>query len=124
MGPLLDQDGLAVAAADITPAYTSGVQAGTFSARTRRVKRSGESSATIGSMTSLSSSIKSSTSAPFLKRWLLHTISAPTIVAGGFSVTVAPQDLPGRGGGTLTGKVLLPKAAVTPSAATASSFRR
>ena len=40
MGPLLDKDGLAVAAADVTPAYTNRESGqGTFSARTRRVER-------------------------------------------------------------------------------------
>jgi hypothetical protein len=39
-GPLLDQDGLAVAAADITPAYTNPRSGdGTFSTRMRRVER-------------------------------------------------------------------------------------
>jgi hypothetical protein len=42
----------------------------------------------------------------------LHTVSAPTISADGFAVTVAPQEQPGHAGGTLTGKVLLPRAAV------------
>jgi hypothetical protein len=52
------------------------------------------------------------TAASFRKRWLLHTIDEPNVSPGGFSVTVAPQDRPGHGGGRLEGKVLLPKDAV------------
>jgi hypothetical protein len=91
MGPLLDQDGLAVAAADITPAYTNAASgSGTFSARTRRVERFWRVFGydRIDDVVVVFDQV-TSTSAPFLKRWLLHTINAPTIVAGGFSVTVA-----------------------------------
>ena len=43
---------------------------------------------------------------------LLHTVEAPTLFPDGFSVSVAPQDRPGHGGGRLEAKVLLPKDAV------------
>jgi hypothetical protein len=113
-GPLLDQDGLAVAAADITPAYTNAASgSGTFSARTRRVERFWRVFGydRIDDVVVVFDQVTSSNAA-FRKRWLLHTIAAPTLVDGGFSVTVAPQERPGHGGGRLTGKVLLPKEAV------------
>ena len=113
-GPLLDQDGLAVVAADITPAYTNAASGtGTFSARTRRVERFWRTFAydRVDDVVVVFDQV-TSTDASFLKRWLLHTIDAPTVFPGGFSVTIAPQERPGHGGGRLTGKVLLPKEAV------------
>jgi hypothetical protein len=114
MGPLLDQGGLVVAATDITPAYTnlrSGE--GTFSARTRRVERFWRIFGydRIDNVVVVFDQV-TATRASFRKRWLLHTIDEPTVSPGGFRVTVAPQDRPGHGGGTLDGKVLLPRDAV------------
>jgi VanZ family protein len=114
MGPLLDQGGLAVVAADITPAYTNAHSGdGTFSARTRRVERFWRIFGydRIDDVVVVFDQV-TSTKASFRKRWLLHTIDAPTLLPGGFSVTVAPQERAGHGGGRLTGKVLLPKDAV------------
>jgi hypothetical protein len=113
-GPLLDQDGLAVVAADVTPAYTNTASGnGTFSARTRRVERFWRVFGydRIDDVVVVFDQVNS-TNAAFRKRWLLHTIDAPAILPGGFSVTVAPQERPGHGGGRLTGKVLLPREAV------------
>jgi hypothetical protein len=113
-GPLLDEDGLTAVAADITPAYTNAASgAGTFSARTRRVERFWRTFAydRVDDVVVVFDQV-TSTDASFLKRWLLHTIDAPTVFPGGFSVTVAPQERAGHGGGRLTGKVLLPKEAV------------
>ena len=113
-GPLLDQDGLAVVAADITPAYTNAASgSGTFSARTRRVERFWRVFGydRIDDVVVVFDQV-TSTNASFRKRWLLHTIDAPTLLPGGFSVTVAAQDRPGHGGGRLIGRVLLPKDAV------------
>jgi Heparinase II/III-like protein/Domain of unknown function (DUF4962) len=114
MGPLLDQDGLAVVAADITPAYTNVASgSGTFSARTRRVERFWRIFGydRIDDVVVVFDQVES-TNASFRKRWLLHTIDAPTLFPGGFSVSVAPQERTGHGGGTLTAKVLLPRDAV------------
>ena len=114
MGPLLDQDGLTVAAADITPAYTNAASgSGTFSARTRRVERfwrifgydRNDDVVVVFDQVIASR-------AAFRKRWLLHTLNAPTITADGFSVAVGADKRPGHGGGRLEGKVLLPKDAL------------
>ena len=114
MGPLLDQGGLAVAAADITPAYTNSHSGdGTFSARTRRVERFWR----IFGYDRVDDAIVVfdqvvATEPSFRKRWLLHTIERPSIVPGGFSVKAAAQDRPGHRGGELEGRVLLPKGAL------------
>jgi hypothetical protein len=113
-GPLLDQDGLSVVAADVTPAYTNAASgSGKFSARTRRVERFWRTFGydRVDDVVVVFDQVNS-TNASFRKRWLLHTIAEPTILPGGFNVTVAPQERPGRGGATLTGKVLLPREAV------------
>ncbi len=114
MGPLLDQGGLAVAAADITPAYTNVRSGeGTFSARTRRVERFWRIFGydRIDDVVVVFDQVIA-TQASFRKRWLLHTLNAPTLTPDGFSVAVAPQERPGHGGGRLEGKVLLPKDAL------------
>ena len=114
LGPLLDQDGLAVAAADITPAYTNARSGeGTFSARTRRVERFWRIFGydRIDDVVVVFDQVIA-TQASFRKRWLLHTQNEPTVAPGGFSVAVAPQERPGHGGGSLEGKVLLPKDAL------------
>jgi VanZ family protein len=114
MGPLFDQGGLVVAATDITPAYTNRQSGdGTFSARTRRVERFWRIFGydRIDDVIVVFDQV-TATRGSFRKRWLLHTIDEPTVSPGGFSVTVAPQDRPGHGGGRLDGKVLLPRDAV------------
>ena len=114
MGPLLDQDGLAVAVADITPAYTNQKSGtGTFSDRTRRVERFWRIFGydRVDDVVVLFDQV-SATKASFRKRWLLHTLEAPEVTKGGFSASVAPQDRPGHTGGRLEAKVLLPKGAL------------
>lgn len=114
MGPSLDQDGLVVAAADITPAYTNARSGdGTFSARTRRVERFWRIFGydRIDDVVVVFDQVIA-TKASFRKRWLLHALNAPTVAPDGFSVAVAPQERAGHGGGRLEGKVLLPKEAV------------
>ena len=114
MGPLFDQGGLVVAATDITPAYTNPQSGdGTFSARTRRVERFWRIFGydRVDDVVVVFDQV-TATKGSFRKRWLLHTIDEPTVSPGGFSVTVAPQDRPGHGGGRLDGKVLLPRDAV------------
>jgi len=114
MGPLLDQGGVVVAAADLTPAYTNPESGdGTFSARTRRVERFWRIFGydRVDDVVVVFDQV-TATAASFRKRWLLHTIEAPSLFPNGFSVSVSPQDRPGRGGGRLEGKVLLPKDAL------------
>jgi hypothetical protein len=114
MGPLLDEDGLIVAAADLTPAYTNARSGeGTFSARTRRVERFWRVFGydRIDDVVVVFDQVVA-TDASFRKRWLLHTLNEPTVASDGFSVAVAPQERPGHGGGRLEGKVLLPKDAL------------
>jgi len=114
MGPLLDRDGLAVAVADITPAYTNQQSGtGTFSARTRRVERFWRIFGydRVDNVVVVFDQV-TATRASFRKRWLLHTLEAPEVTKGGFSVNVAPQDRPGHAGGRLEAKVLLPKGAL------------
>jgi hypothetical protein len=113
-GPLLDQDGLAVEVADITPAYTNRESGtGTFSARTRRVERFWRTFGydRVDDVVVVFDQV-TSTKASFRKRWLLHTIEAPQVTAHGFSVNVLAQHRPGHAGGRLEGKVLLPRKAL------------
>jgi hypothetical protein len=117
MGPLLDQDGLTVTVADITPAYTNHESGtGTFSARTRRVERFWRTFGydRVDDVVVVFDQVIS-TKASFRKRWLLHTLDKPQVAAHGFSVSVPPQDRPGHAGGRLEAKVLLPKRAVIES---------
>lgn len=110
---LFDENGFTVAVADITPAYTNSQSGnGTFSHRTRRVERFWRTFAydRLDDVVVVFDQV-TATKASFRKRWLLHSVEEPQIVAGGFSVRVAPQDRPGRAGGVLEAKVLLPKAA-------------
>jgi len=114
MGPLLDRDGLAVAVADITPAYTNQQSGtGTFSARTRRVERFWRIFGydRVDDVVVVFDQVIA-TRASFRKRWLLHTLEAPEVTKGAFSVSVAPQDRPGHAGGRLEAKVLLPEGAL------------
>jgi len=111
MGPVLDQEGLIVAAADITPAYTNSSSGeGVFSARTRRVERFWRVFGydRIDEVIVVFDQV-TATVASFRKRWLLHTIDRPSVTGDGFAVTVAPQERRGHAGGRLEGKVLLPK---------------
>lgn len=114
MEQVLDQDGLTVGVADITPAYTNRESGhGTFSARTRRVERFWRTFGydRVDDVVVVFDQV-TSTRASFRKRWLLHTLEKPSISADGFTTQVAPEARPGRAGGTLTAKVLLPRGAV------------
>ena len=111
---ILDEDGLTVAQADITPAYTNSRSGhGTFSDRTRRVERFWRTFGydRVDDVIVIFDQVKA-TKAAFRKRWLLHTLDAPEITQGGFRIRVAPETRPGHAGGVLTGKVLLPTNAV------------
>ena len=114
LGPVLDQGGLSVAAADITPAYTNAASGGgSFSARTRRVERFWRIFGfdRIDDVVVVFDQV-TATKASFRKRWLLHTIEEPMVSPDGFVVSVAPAERPGHRGGSLYGKVLLPRDAL------------
>ena len=114
MGPLLDRDGLSVAAADVTPAYTNRQSGqGTFSARTRRVERFWRIFGydRVDEVVVVFDQV-TATRASFRKRWLLHALESPEVTKGGFSVSVPPQNRPGHAGGRLEAKVLLPNGAL------------
>ncbi len=108
---LLQEDGLVAALANVTPAYTNRESGhGTFSHRTRRVERFSrvfgydrvEDAIVVFDQVNASR-------AEFRKRWLLHTLHAPEVSAQGFTVRTPVDKRPGRSGGRLEGRVLLPK---------------
>jgi hypothetical protein len=99
--------------ADITAAYTNTLSGrGTFSHRTRRVERAWRVFAydRVDDVVIVYDEVVA-TRPEFRKRWLLHTISRPTIEGTRFVAEVGPRKEPGRGGGRLQGEVLLPRAA-------------
>lgn len=111
---VLADDGLTVAVADITPAYTNRRSGdGTFSDRTRRVERFWRTFGydRIDDVVVVFDQVVA-TKDSFRKRWLLHTLEQPRVTNTGFVVSVPAQHRPGRSGGLLEGKVLLPKLAV------------
>ena len=111
MERVLDQDGLTVAVADVTPAYTNAFSGkGTFSHRTRRVERFWRTFAydRIDDVIVVFDQVIATRSS-FRKRWLLHSIEEPRTSPTGFEVAIAPQNRPGRAGGHLRGVVLLPR---------------
>ncbi|MEW5943818.1 MAG: DUF4962 domain-containing protein [Pseudomonadota bacterium] len=111
---LLDRDGLIVAAADVTPAYTNRYSGqGTFSHRTRRVERFWRTFGydRVDDVIVIFDQVRA-TQPHFRKRWLLHTIERPAVAGAGFTVGVQPADRPAHVGGRLAGTVLLPRKAV------------
>jgi VanZ family protein len=105
------QDGLTVAVADVTPAYTNSLSGkGTFSHRTRRVERFWRTFAYDGvdDVIVVFDQVIA-TRGSFRKRWLLHSIGEPRTSPTGFEVSIARQNRPGRAGGHLRGVVLLPR---------------
>ena len=110
---LIDRDGIVAAVADLTAAYTNAQSGkGTFSHRTRRVERFWRTFGydRVDDVIVVFDQVHA-TRAEFRKRWLLHTIEAPRIQGNQFTVAIPPQDRPGRAGGRLEGRVLLPKEA-------------
>lgn len=106
---LFDQDGLTVAVADITPAYTNSSSGkGRFAERTRRVERAwrvfayDQKSDTIVVFDDVVA-----TRAGFVKRWLLHSQVKPVVSGHNFTIERATPAGPSR----LIGTVLYP---VTP----------
>ncbi len=107
----LDQDGLSVGVADITPAYTNSLSGhGTFSHRTRRVERFWRTFGydRVDDVIVVFDQV-TATRASFRKHWLLHTLESPKLTTGGFSIGVPTLNRPGHAGGRLEGRVLLPK---------------
>ena len=112
---IFEQDGITIAIADITPAYTNKNSGkGTFSHRTRRVEKFWRVFAydRIDDVVIVFDQVRS-TQANFRKRWLLHTIEQPRVTGNGFVTTIAPNkpldNQLAQGGGKLTAHVLLPK---------------
>jgi hypothetical protein len=108
-----DKDGITLAAADITPAYTNALSGrGTFSHRTRRVERAWRVFAydRVDDVVVVYDDVVAS-KPQFRKRWLLHTAQQPRVDGRSFVAEVPPRQGPGRAGGRLEGRVLLPKAA-------------
>lgn len=103
-------DGLVIAVADITPAYTNRFSGrGTFSHRTRRVERAYR----VFAYDQLADAVivyddVEATRSDFRKRWLLHSIEPPLVTENGFKVWISPAEGPGRAGGYLEGHVLYP----------------
>jgi hypothetical protein len=111
---VVDEDGVTLAVADVTPAYTNRRSGeGTFSARTRRVERFWRSFGydRVEDVVVVFDNVVA-TDPAFRKRWLLHTLQEPHIRPDGFTVQVPPQDRAGRGGGRLDATVLLPRQAM------------
>ncbi len=108
-----EQDGVTLAVADVTPAYTNSLSGqGTFSHRTRRVERAWRVFAydRIDDVVVVYDDVVA-TEASFRKRWLLHTAFAPRLDGRLFVAEVPPAQGTGRAGGRLEGHVLLPRAA-------------
>jgi len=111
MEKVFHRDGLTVAVADVTPAYTNEYSGkGTFTNRTRRVERFWRIFAydRRADAVVIFDQVQAA-HARFRKRWLLHTIQRPVVNGDTFTVTIDPTGKPGHGGGRLEGHVLLPR---------------
>ncbi|HSH30384.1 MAG TPA: DUF4962 domain-containing protein, partial [Thiohalobacter sp.] len=104
--------GAAVKLADLTPAYTNRLSGkGTFAHRTRRVEswRRAFVYDRYQDAVIVFDRVEA-TRADFTKRWLLHTQTEPRLEGGDFLIELpAEADHPGRAGGRLTGRILLPE---------------
>lgn len=106
-----DDDGLTVAVADVTAAYTNELSGeGSFSHRTRRVERAWRIFAydRMDDVIVVQDQVVA-TKAEFHKRWLLHTQEAPAVIGRDFLVQEPASSAPARHGGRLQGRVLLPE---------------
>ncbi|MDP3577203.1 VanZ family protein [Methyloversatilis sp.] len=105
---LFEQDGLTVAVADITPAYTNPSSGkGRFAERTRRVERAWRVFAyDRHSDTVVVFDDVVATRADFVKRWLLHSQTRPVVSGQNFTIERATPAGPSR----LIGTVLHPAA--------------
>lgn len=103
-------DGLVVAVADITPAYTNAYSGErTFSHRVRRAERVWRIFAydREDDVVVVQDQVVA-TEARYVKRWLLHTLEEPRVGERRFELRVAPRKR-GMSGGSLTGFALFPK---------------
>jgi len=113
MERVLEDNGLAVAIADLTPAYTNRFSGkGTFSHRTRRVERFWRTFGydQVDDVVVVFDKVRA-TKRDFRKRWLLHTLEKPETTAQGLSAGVAAIKASGHAGGRLDVRVLLPERA-------------
>src|SRR3569623_366770 len=111
MEQLFMEDGLIVAIADITPAYTKVYSgAGSFAHRTRRVERARRIFAydRIDDVVVVFDYLRA-TDAAFKKRWLLHSLQRPIAGTSGFELEVAGDGRAGYRGGRLKAEVILPE---------------
>lgn len=108
---IYDKDGIVVAIADITPAYTNALSGtGSFTNRTRRVERFRRIFAYDRSNDAvLIFDDVIPTHPRFRTRWLLHTRFKPTLTANGFIAAVPGTGKPGETGGRLTAYVIRPR---------------
>ena len=100
---LVVRDGLVAVVTDITPAYTNRYSGqGTFSHRTRRVKRLWRTFGydSVDDVVVVFDQLRT-TQPEFRKRWLLHTIDVPLRTKHGFSVATMPHGDTGHSGGHL-----------------------
>ena len=106
----LIENGLTVASADLTPAYTNELSGkGSFSHRTRRVEefRRLFGYDNIDDVIVIYDRV-TATDADFRKRWLLHTLQKPEITNQGFIVRTPSAPQAGHAGGRMEAHVLLP----------------
>ncbi|MHB1374732.1 MAG: DUF4962 domain-containing protein, partial [Thauera sp.] len=107
----LAEDDLSVAVADVTPAYTSAQSGrGSFADRSRRVERMWR----VFGYDHINDAVVVfddvvATKAEFRKRWLLHSIDVPVLGSDRFDLFIPADARPGRSGGRLQGRVLLPR---------------
>jgi hypothetical protein len=109
-----DANGIALAVADITAAYTNARSGpGSFWHRSRRVERAWRVFAhdRIDDVIVVYDDVVA-TRAEFRKRWLLHTLLEPRAQGRHFVAEVVPGAGRARQGGRLEGHVLLPREAV------------
>lgn len=110
----LAENDLSVAVADVTPAYTSAQSGrGSFADRSRRVERMWR----VFGYDRINDAVVVfddvvATQAEFRKRWLLHSIDVPVLGSDRFDLFIPADARPGRSGGRLQGRVLLPRQAV------------
>lgn len=106
----VEQDGLTIAVADVTPAYTNAYSGeGTFSHRTRRVERAWRVFAydKVDDVVVVQDQVVAAEPS-FRKRWLLHAIEPPALGRDRFVVRTLASDRPSRLGGSLHGTVVFP----------------
>ena len=106
------EDGLAIAVADLTPAYTNSLSGkGTFSHRTRRVEqfiRTFGYDITTGAIL-IFDRVKAS-NPDFRKRWLHHTIEKPELTPYGYTIKASGgKQTTSQGTSRLDAHVLLPR---------------